>query len=96
MPKVFCIFQTDFSAEAAAERRRSHFSDSFLKASAQLCFGKAVLTHSAYGAGPILGNFLPRGAGSDAVIGIADSGIVLIAANAYIFHISIPLIYYLK
>ena len=82
--------------EAAAERRRSHFSDSFLKASAQLCFGKAVLTHSAYGAGPILGNFLPRGAGSDAVIGITDSGIVLIAAYTYIFQSNIPLISYLK
>ena len=52
-----------------------------------LCLLESVLTQSADGADPIFGNIVPFGAGSNAVFGIAGSGIILITAGAYIlFH----------
>ena len=49
-------------------------------------FRKGVFTQTAYGANPVLGNILPRGSGSYAVIGISHCGIVNIATGAYIFY----------
>ena len=43
---------------------------------------KDVLAHSADGADPAVGDLVPGSAGGDAVVGIADSGVILIAAGA--------------
>ena len=47
---------------------------------------KSVLAKTANGAFEVLGNFLPRRSGSDAVIGIAKCRIVFITTGTYIFH----------
>ena len=47
---------------------------------------EGVLAKAADGAFKVFGDFFPRGAGSDAVIGIADGGVVFIAAGTYVFH----------
>ena len=48
---------------------------------------KHILAETANGAYKILGNFFPGCAGSDAVIGIADFGIINISAGTNIlFH----------
>ncbi len=58
-----------------------------------MCFSKLlfraeiILAYSAYRAGKILGELIPRRAGSDTVIGIADFGVISPAAHiAYVFH----------
>ena len=43
---------------------------------------KDVLAQAAGGAHPVVGDLVPRGAGGDAVVGIAHSGVILIAAGA--------------
>lgn len=50
------------------------------------CGGKCVFTKTAGGADPILRHILPRRAGCNAVIGIAQRGIVDIPADTFIFH----------
>ena len=55
---------------------------------AEICldFAEIILAYAAEGADEIVGKILELGAGSDAVIGIADSLVVLIAADiTYIF-----------
>ena len=52
---------------------------------------KDVLAHSTDGADPTVGDLVPGGAGGDAVVGIAHSGVVLIAAGAEIFVHSVLL-----
>jgi hypothetical protein len=47
---------------------------------------ESVLTKTANGAFEVLGNLLPRRAGSDAVIGIAKCGVVFISTGANVFH----------
>jgi hypothetical protein len=47
---------------------------------------ESVLIQPANGAGKILGQILEGSAGLDAVVGIANSGIILIAARANILH----------
>ena len=50
-----------------------------------------VLAEAANGANPIVGNVLKGGAGSDTAVGIANLGIVNIAAGAYVlFHSMLP------
>ncbi len=51
----------------------------------ELRFLKSVLAEAAGGADPIGGNIFPGSAGSYAVIGIANGGIVFIAAGANVF-----------
>ena len=47
---------------------------------------KGVLAEAADGALEVLGKLLEGGAGSDAVIGIADGGVVFVTARANVFH----------
>ncbi len=56
-------------------------------ASLEIClhFFKCILARSADGADPIFGDFFPRGAGGNAVIRIADYGIIFVAAEADVF-----------
>ena len=51
-----------------------------------LRFFEYALVQTANGADPIFGNLFPGGAGGNAVIRIAYSGIVFIAAGANVFH----------
>lgn len=46
--------------------------------------GKGILGQPTYGAYPILGDILPRSAGSNAAIGIALSRIVDVSAGAFV------------
>ena len=48
--------------------------------------GEHVLAQAADGADPIFGDIFPGGAGSDAAVGIADGGVIDIAAGADILH----------
>ena len=47
---------------------------------------ESVLVQPANGAGEILGQVLPGRAGGNAVIGIAEGGVVLVTAGANVFH----------
>ena len=47
---------------------------------------ESVLAKTANGAFEVFGDFLPRRAGGDAVIGIAESRIVFITTGANVFH----------
>ena len=53
---------------------------------------ESVLTQSADGALEILGQILKGGAGLNAVVGIANGGVVLVTAGANVFHGMILLI----
>ena len=46
------------------------------------CFFELILAYAAKRAGPVIGQIFKGGAGGDAVVGIADFGIVLITAGA--------------
>ena len=45
---------------------------------------KDILAHAAHGALPALRHILPGSAGGDAVLGVADSGVIDVAAGAHI------------
>ena len=47
---------------------------------------KSVLAESANGAFEVLGDVLPLGSGGDAVVGVADCGVVFISTGANVFH----------
>ena len=51
-----------------------------------LLFAEIILADSAKGAGKILGQIFKGGAGLNAVVGIADGGVVLVTAGANVFH----------
>ena len=48
--------------------------------------GEHVLAQAADGADPILGDIFPGGAGGDAAVGVADGGVIDIAAGADVLH----------
>ena len=48
--------------------------------------GKSVLAEAAYGANPIFRDIFPRGAGSDAAVGIAKSGVIDVSARAFVLR----------
>jgi hypothetical protein len=57
----------------------------------ELLLLKDILAHAADGADPILSDLLPGGAGSHAVIRIANSGIIDVATGANILiHVRSP------
>ena len=47
---------------------------------------KGILAKAADGADPIFGNVLPDCAGGYAVVGVAQGGVIDIAAGAFVFH----------
>lgn len=47
---------------------------------------KGILAKTADGADPIFGNVLPDCAGGNTVVGVAQGGVIDIAAGAFIFH----------
>src|SRR5699024_10045843 len=66
-------------------------SGSFWRKAGRFLLLEHILAETAGGANPVLRNVLPGCTGSNAVVRIADSGIVYIAAGANIFlHISYP------
>ena len=52
----------------------------------QLLSLEHILAEAADGAGPILGDLFPGGAGRDAVVRIADGGVVDVTAGADVLH----------
>ena len=73
------------------ERKRRSFIYSTLR-EVSLFLLESVLTQSADGALEILGQVLKGGAGGNAVVGIADGGVVLVTAGTNVFHGMILLI----
>ena len=53
------------------------------------CGGELVLTYAAGGANPVFGEVCKCGAGSDAVVRIANCGVILITADVtyVLFHV---------
>ena len=59
-----------------------------------LLFGELILTDAAERAEPIFGNIFPSGAGSNAIFGIAEFGVVNITAKiTNVLHNNLLLFY---
>ena len=84
---IFCVFQGFLTTKTALVGRYDECRE-VLRGCQTLFSGKIVLADAAKRTNEIVGKIFELGAGSDAVIGIADCFVVLIAANvADIFHL---------